>query len=82
MSISRYEREESALTPELIGKFCDLYDVTADYLLGRSIQPHAAVSDEDAALLAAYHAAPPSVAAAIKTLLQPYEKEEKADQAG
>ena len=66
---------------DMIGKFCDALGVTADYLLGRSDNPAPAVSDDDAALLAAYHAAPPSIQAGIVALLQPYQKETEADQA-
>lgn len=81
MAISHYEREDRQPDPELIGKLCDYFGVTADYLLGRSSNPAPAVSDEDAALLQAYHAAPLSIQAAITTLLQPYLKENEADRA-
>lgn len=66
---------------EMIRVFCDALGITADYLLGRSSNPAPAVSDADAALLHAYHAAPLSIQAAITTLLQPYQKESEADQA-
>ena len=72
MTVSRYEREESALTADLITKFCDFYGVTADYLLGRSSSPLPAVSDPDTAILAAYHAAPAEIRAIIDTALAPY----------
>lgn len=62
-------------------RICDTLGVTMDYLFGRSSNPAPAVSDEDAALLQAYHAAPLSIQAAITTLLQPYLKEHEADQA-
>lgn len=74
MSISRYEREESALTAELIHKFCDFYGVTADYLLGRSNQPKPAVSKSDTELLDAYGAAPPAIRQAVDGLLEPYRR--------
>ncbi len=80
-SISRYELGQHDLPTEVIGALCDYFGVTADYLLGRSSNPAPAISDEDAALLRAYHAAPLSIQAAIKTLLQPYQKESEADQA-
>ena len=62
-------------------RICDELGVTMDYLFGRSSNPAPAVSDADAALLRAYHAAPPSVVAGIDALLQPYQKEREADQA-
>ena len=80
-SVSRYELEQHDLPTEIICKLCDVFGVTADYLLGRSSNPAPAISDEDAALLRAYHAALPSVIAGIRALLQPYMEEDKADQA-
>ncbi len=81
-SVSRYELEQHDLPTDVISKLCDYFGVTADYLLGRSSTPTPAVSDEDAALLQAIHAAPPHILAAIKTLLTPYQKEtSEADQA-
>lgn len=35
-AIGYYEAEKRQLTPDLISKFCSLYHVTADYLLGLS----------------------------------------------
>lgn len=80
-SVSRYELEQHDLPTEVIVKLCEYFGVTADYLLGRSSNPAPAVSDEDAALLHAFHAAPPSVQAGISALLQPYQKELEADRA-
>lgn len=80
-AVSKFELEQNDLSTEVIWKLCDVFGVTADYLLGRSSNPAPAISDEDAALLRAFHAAPPSVAAGILTLLQPYTEEKEADQA-
>ena len=66
---------------ETVCRICDELGVTADYLLGRSSNPAPAISDEDAALLRAFHAAPPSVVTGILALLQPYTQEKEADQA-
>ena len=80
-TIGRYETEALGIDASTINQFCDIFGCTADYLLCRSNNPEPVVSDEDADLLQAFHAAPPSVAAAIQTLLQPYRKENEADQA-
>ena len=80
-AVSKFELEQNDLSTEVIWKLCDVFGVTADYLLGRSSNPAPAISDEDAALLRAFHAAPPSVVAGILALLQPYAKEKEADQA-
>ena len=71
-SISRYETGKRELDPPTINALCDLFGCTADYLLGRSDNPRPAVSDEDAALLAAYHAADENIRNAIDALLQPW----------
>lgn len=55
--ISRYETERLGLDADLINRFCDLFGCTADYLLGRTESPLPVISDEDARILAAYHAA-------------------------
>lgn len=78
-NISKYEKEVISLTPELVLRLCDIFGVTADYLLCRSSSPIAAVSDEDAALLAAYHAADLNIQNAIDTLLQPWLEIESED---
>ncbi len=79
-SISRYELGQHDLPTQVVLRLCDYFGVTADYILGRSSTPTPAVSDEDAALLQAFHAAPPHVVAASTALLTPYQKENKADQ--
>ena len=80
-TISRYENELLGLDAPTVLKLCEIFGCTADYLLGRSASPLPAVSEEDAELLQAIHAAPPHILAAIKTLLQPYQKESEADEA-
>ena len=79
--MSHYENGDRGLDVETIFRLCDIFGCTADYLLGRSSSPTPEISDADAALLAAFHAAPPSVVTAITALLQPYQKESEAEQA-
>lgn len=55
--ISRYEGEKLGLDVPIINRLCDLFHVTSDYLLCRSDTPLPVLSDEDARILAAYHAA-------------------------
>ncbi len=68
-AISQYESESRQLDPATIHTLCDLFSCTSDYLLGRSDVPYAAVTAEDAALLALYHSAPENVREAISVLL-------------
>lgn len=56
-AVSRYEKEIRQLDPSIINTLCDLFGCTADYLLGRAESPMQVISDEDARILAAYHAA-------------------------
>lgn len=70
-SISRYELEQRQLDPTTIHALCDLFNVSADYLLGRTNTPQPSVTEEDAQLLRAYHAAPENVRSAIDALLLP-----------
>lgn len=71
VSVSRYELEQRQLDPETIIKLCDIFEVTADYLLCRSDIPNATLSQSDAALIAAYHAADENIRKAIDALLFP-----------
>lgn len=80
-TVSNYEVGFRDLDSATINRLCDIFGCTADYLLCRTINPDPVISDEDAELLHAFHDAPPSVAAAILTLLQPYRKENEADRA-
>ena len=75
-TISRYETGSLGLDASTICTLCDLFDCSADYLLGRSSTPKPAITDADAEILAAYHAAPDHVRTAIGTLLEPYKKKD------
>lgn len=70
-TISKLETEARQLDPSVINALCDYFNVTADYLLGRSDTPLPSLSDEDARLLDAFHAAPPETQAAIRLLILP-----------
>lgn len=80
-TISNYELGVHTMDPDVICQLCGIFGVTADYLLGFSSVRVAALPEEDFALAAAYHAAPPSVRAGIDALLAPY-REEAAGAAG
>ena len=76
-TIANYENEKRSLTADLINRFCNFYGVTADYLLCRSAQPSASVSDSDTAILRAYHAAPLEIRRIIDAALEPYKEEDQ-----
>ena len=74
-SISRYETGQNDLDTATIRRLCEIFDCTADYLLGLSSRREKLLSDEDATLLEAYHAAPPDTQAGIATILRPFMEE-------
>lgn len=76
-TISKFERETRQLDPATICAICDYFGCTADYLLGRSASPLPVITDADARVLAAYHAAPDNVKEAIDVLLLPYSERKK-----
>lgn len=69
MTISRYELGQHEIDSATINRLCEIFDVTADYLLCRSSNPKPLISDEDASLIAAYHAADDNIRKAIDALL-------------
>lgn len=80
-AVSKYELGQLDLDTETIRRLCEIFLVTADYLLGFSDFPAPAVSDDDAALLAAYHAATPKEQATVDGILAEY-MEKKITAAG
>ena len=59
-SVSRYEAGERGLDVEMIDKLCEIFGVTADYLLGRSSIRSFDVSEDEARLLDAYRSLSPT----------------------
>ena len=69
-TVSKFEKESRQLDPMTICALCDLFGCTADYLLCRSETPMPEISDADARVLAAYHAADPRDRSYIDHLLR------------
>ena len=69
MTISRYERDGATIPLDSLRRFCELYNVTSDYALGFSPVPFPAVSEAEAAILAAYHAASDDLRAVVNFAL-------------
>jgi len=82
-TISRYETGERNIDADTINALCDIFGCTADYLLCRSDNPCPEISDDDAALLRAYHAASLRDRGLIDQILQAYaEAEDNGKSAG
>lgn len=80
-TVTMYENEDRQLDPALICVLCDLFGCTADYLLCRTESPLPVISDEDARILAAYHAASVRDRALVDQILaatMPSDQEEAA----
>lgn len=77
-SVSRYETGERDMGPDTIARLCEIFGVTADYLLGLSTQRSAQISEDEAALVAAYHAAPAEIRDIVDTALKNYKEGKKA----
>lgn len=71
-TVARYETGERGIDAETICQLCDIFRCTADYLLCRSDNPHPVISDGDAAVLRAYHAASLRDRGLIDQILQTY----------
>lgn len=76
-SIARYENGARGLDVDTINKLCEIFGVTADYLLGRSIQPGSPISDEEWLLLAAYRAADDDARALVRLALKRFAEPEE-----
>ena len=72
ITVSRYEMEQRQLDPKTILKLCDIFGVTADYLLCRSSAPTASMTDEEAALLRAYREADAGDRTIVELTLKKY----------
>ena len=80
-TISRYEGGERDLNTGTIAMLCKIFGVTSDYLLGLSAQRSMQISDEDAAIVAAYRAADDDARAIVDLALKPYFAETKTPEA-
>ena len=75
-SISNYENSIRQLDLETIEKLCRIFGCTADYLLGLSSRRSPGISEDDAALLDAYHAASPKDRRLVDDILEEYKEKE------
>ena len=80
-TMSNYVTGKRQADYETLVEICDVLGITMDYLFGRSSSPTAAVSDQDAALLQAYHAAPEAIRRIVDTALQDYKQNPKDETA-
>ena len=77
-AISMYEKGLRHLDEDLIYKLCKFFGCSADYFIGLSDHMEPIISDEDAKLLKAYHAASDKERKTIDFILEEYKTEEEA----
>ena len=75
-TISNYELGTRDIDTETLRAFCEIFSVSADYLLGLSDVRTFHVPEEDRELLAAYHAAPPEIREIVDAALARYKEKE------
>lgn len=80
-AVSKWETGQIDLNTDTIRRLCEIFGVSADYLLGLSSRRSPEISPEDAELLAAYHAAPEEIRDIVDGALARY-KGEKITAAG
>ena len=75
-AISKWERNDATPNPEAIARMAEIFDVSADYLLGRADRKEQLptqgeeLSRTEVELVNAYRDAPANIQAAIRTLLE------------
>lgn len=81
-TIGHYETGARGIDAETICRLCEIFGCTADYLLCRSDNPRPLISDEDVAVLRAYHAASLRDRELIDHILGAYMEGKAAESAG
>ena len=75
-AVSKWETGQIDLNTDTIRRLCEIFGVSADYLLGLSSRRSPEISPEDAELLAAYHAAPEQIRKIVDAALDDYREKE------
>lgn len=71
-AIGNYESEYRGMDVETIRRLCDIFEVSADYLLCRSQQPGSPITDEEWEIIEAFRNADEDARAMVKLALKRY----------
>jgi len=74
-TIGNYETGQRQLDPETILKLCEIFDVSADYLLGRAALPSPELSEEETELVLAFRRADDRSREMVRLALAPFTTE-------
>ena len=77
-TVSHYEKGDRGLDVETIFKLCDIFGVTADYLLGRSDMPTPQLAPDEWKFLAAFRQADERARAMVSLALEPWAKAQES----
>jgi transcriptional regulator with XRE-family HTH domain len=81
MTISRYESEKHEIGSDMICKLCDIFDCTADYLLGRSATGGLQLTPEEENLILALRRADTRAVDMVNVALAPFKQDESSAKA-
>lgn len=79
-TVGRYETGTRGLDVETILKLCDIFDVTADYLLGRSALPSPELNEEEIELVLAFRRGDDRARELVRLALAPFVPSDIADE--
>lgn len=71
-TVGHYETGRRGLDVETILKLCEIFDVTADYLLGRSAMPSPDLSEEEMELVLAFRRGDNRAREMVRLALAPF----------
>lgn len=80
-AVSKYELGTLDIGTDTIRRLCDIFDCSADYLLGLSSVRSPEISEEEYALLAAYRRADQRARDMVDLALEPWAEKEKENTA-
>lgn len=81
ITISRYETGQRDIDSATINRLCDVFDCTADYLLGRSELPTPEISADEARFLQAYRRADSRARDMVALALAPFTQDGSSETA-
>lgn len=76
-TISMYEREERQMSPPTVDRMCNLFECSADYLLGRSTIREPTITEEENLIIRAYRGMPEKDRKIIKLLVSDFLENEQ-----
>lgn len=81
MTVSRYESEQRDVDSATICRLCDVFDCTADYLLGRSAVQSAELTPEEEQLLTAFRRSDDRARDMVAVALAPFSDQRSSEKA-